>query len=101
MPVKGCGHRDTGHQEGTLQKDPELPPIPSVPPKLEACCSQGTWTRQDPRIQFCLSKPPQGPPTAALRGHHPGPTVVTSHQQIPNSISRIPENFAFVYIFPQ
>lgn len=25
----------------------------------------------------------------ALRRHHPGPTVVTSHQQIPNSTSRI------------
>lgn len=28
-----------------------------------------------------------------------GPTVVTSHQQIPNSISRIAFNFAFFYTF--
>lgn len=37
----------------------------------------------------------------ALRGHRPGPTVVTSHQQIPKSISRIAYNFAFIYIFSQ
>lgn len=115
MLGKGCGYRNTCRSMrsqtqswvwGAPGGDPELP-VPQVPPKLEADCSRGTWTGQDPWVCFCKSKPPQEASALlsgvdkALRGHHPGPAVDTSHQQIPNSISRIAYNFAFIYIFSQ